>query len=106
MQLLILEPEHEEEVRQPAVERVEVHAALRSPEDHERTDDVFGISVQRAQKRSAVSGCARHHVLALDQAADEPRLVADEPERVNVSLHLFRYRGLRPSALVMKYSDR
>src|SRR2546422_4590456 len=82
MKLLIFEPEHEEEMRRPSVERGEVHSLPRPPENHEGTDDLVRMAVQGVQKRNAVSGGAGHDVLALDQAADEPRPIAHEPQRV------------------------
>src|SRR2546422_5897886 len=67
MKLLIFEPEHEEEMRRPSVERGEVHSLPRPPENHEGTDDLVRMAVQGVQKRNAVSGGAGHDVLALDR---------------------------------------
>src|SRR3989442_13762208 len=86
MKLLIFEPEHEEEMRRPSVERGEVHSLPSPPENHEGKDDLVRMAVQGVQKRNHVSGGAGHDVLALDQPPDEPRPVLHTPQLGGVIL--------------------
>src|ERR1022692_3754284 len=75
VQFVILQAEYEKQMSGLAVESVEIDAAARSAQDHERFDYVLGMAIERVQESESVTDRARHDILALDKSADEPGLV-------------------------------
>ena len=67
-----------------AVQGIEVHTFSRPAEHHERAYDLFRVAPQRVHEGDAVAQRARHHILALDEAAHEPRLVPHQAEMMRM----------------------
>lgn len=80
MQLLVAEPQHEDEPHGPLVRRARGEPLMRTPDEDERTLDLLGMARERVRERDALADRRRQHVLSLDERAEEPRLVAHQPE--------------------------